>query len=222
MWSEPHAGASPKDDGRQKCADCGKEERGRATYGKHYCYECWDRYRSDRDSEGWHDHRTSERESKSRSTATTAEASVGESGGGGSPSSTAGQRSGATMEQSSPVVTDAAIEDGDNDQAPTEDGDNLQEGSVKSKAKPRRPPSRLWCQLLLHKQHQGFDLIPMLIGRGGCNMRDIHVATKAKVRIRGEAAATSRLMANPKRQFRSWLSSPQTRPTPMLSRGPSR
>ena len=164
----------------RKCATCGATEQGRAAYGKHYCFECWDTYRTEQDSRRWHDHQPPEQEER-QSTATTAAAPVGESGGGGSHLSTA-----ATMEQSSPVVThasDAPIEAGDNnDQAHTEDGDNPEAGSIKSKAKPRRPPARLWCQLLLHKQHQGFDLIPMLIGRGGCNMKDIHLATKAKVR----------------------------------------
>ena len=69
-----------------------------------------------------------------------------------------------------------------------EDGETVQKDTAESKTKPRRQPARLWCQLLLHKQHQGFDLTPMLIGRGGCIMRDIHIATKAKVRIRGRGS----------------------------------
>ena len=199
-WSKQHRN---EDDGRRKCADCGKEERGRAAYGKHYCYECWDRYRSDRDAEAWQDDRTSERTSKSRGTATAAEASISESGACGPHLSTVDERSDSTMEQAFPVVTDVAIEDGDNDLTPTEGGDkDLQEASVKGKAKPRRPPPRLWCQLLLHKQHPGFDLIPMLIGRGGCNMRDIHVATKAKVRIRGRGSGYFEVDGKVKPQFR--------------------
>jgi len=62
------------------------------------------------------------------------------------------------------------------------------EESGLTKAKQKRPTTRLWCQILLHKQHTGFDLIPMLIGRGGCNMRDIHEKTNAKVRIRGRGS----------------------------------
>jgi hypothetical protein len=59
---------------------------------------------------------------------------------------------------------------------------------TKVKTRPRRPPARLWCQILLHKQHSGFDLIPMLIGRAGCHMREIHAETRAKVRIRGRGS----------------------------------
>ena len=119
----------------RKCATCGATEQGRAAYGKHYCFECWDTYRTEQDSRRWHDHQPPEQEER-QSTATTAAAPVGESGGGGSHLSTA-----ATMEQSSPVVThasDAPIEAGDNnDQAHTEDGDNPEAGSIKSMFRPR-------------------------------------------------------------------------------------
>jgi len=51
---------------------------------------------------------------------------------------------------------------------------------------PRR--QRLWAHIYLHMQLEGFDLIPRLIGRGGCNMRKIAEATGAKVRIRGRGS----------------------------------
>eukprot|EP00929_Paragymnodinium_shiwhaense_P094897 TRINITY_DN55745_c0_g1_i1.p1 TRINITY_DN55745_c0_g1~~TRINITY_DN55745_c0_g1_i1.p1 ORF type:complete len:655 (-),score=147.89 TRINITY_DN55745_c0_g1_i1:72-2036(-) len=66
-----------------------------------------------------------------------------------------------------------------------EQADGKQRGGGKTRT---RPPARLWCQILLHKQHPGFDMIPILIGRGGCNMREIHSVTKAKVRIRGRGS----------------------------------
>ena len=37
-------------------------------------------------------------------------------------------------------------------------------------------------------RHPDFDLVPMLIGRGGRNMRDIYVSTNAKLRIRGRGS----------------------------------
>ena len=52
---------------------------------------------------------------------------------------------------------------------------------------PRRP-ARLWVHIYLHMQAQDFDLVPMLIGRGGCNMRKIADKTAAKVRIRGRGS----------------------------------
>lgn len=52
----------------------------------------------------------------------------------------------------------------------------------------RRPPSRHWVHIFLHKRHADFDLVPMLIGRGGRNMTDIFTATNAKLRIRGRGS----------------------------------
>lgn len=52
----------------------------------------------------------------------------------------------------------------------------------------RRPAARLWAHIFLHKRHADFDLVPMLIGRGGRNMRDIYTATQAKLRIRGRGS----------------------------------
>ncbi|CAE8702826.1 unnamed protein product, partial [Polarella glacialis] len=50
----------------------------------------------------------------------------------------------------------------------------------------RRP--RLWAHIYLHMQMEGFDLVPRLIGRGGCNMRKIAEATGSKIRIRGRGS----------------------------------
>jgi len=49
-------------------------------------------------------------------------------------------------------------------------------------------PLRLWAHIYLHMQTPGFDLVPMLIGRGGQNMRKIADATNAKVRVRGRGS----------------------------------
>lgn len=51
---------------------------------------------------------------------------------------------------------------------------------------PRR--LRLWAHIYLHMQVPGFDLVPRMIGRGGCNMRKIAEQTGAKVRIRGRGS----------------------------------
>ena len=47
---------------------------------------------------------------------------------------------------------------------------------------------RLWAHIYLHMQLEGFDLVPRLIGRKGCNMRRIAECTGAKVRIRGQGS----------------------------------
>ena len=44
---------------------------------------------------------------------------------------------------------------------------------------------RLWVHIYLNKRVPDFELVPMLIGRFGCNMRNIHQQTGAKVRVRG-------------------------------------
>ncbi|CAK0886378.1 unnamed protein product [Prorocentrum cordatum] len=51
-----------------------------------------------------------------------------------------------------------------------------------------RPVLRLRLHILLHMKVSGFDLIPRLIGHGGCNTRSISTATGAKVRIRGRGS----------------------------------
>lgn len=51
----------------------------------------------------------------------------------------------------------------------------------------RRAP-RLWVHIYLHMKAPDFDLVPMLIGRGGCNMRRIAEQTDSKIRIRGQGS----------------------------------
>lgn len=48
--------------------------------------------------------------------------------------------------------------------------------------------TRLWAHIHLHMHAPGFDLVPRLIGRGGCNMRKIADSTGAKIRIRGRGS----------------------------------
>jgi len=64
------------------------------------------------------------------------------------------------------------------------------EASSKPSPVPRscRRPARLWIHIYLHMQAPGFELVPMLIGRGGRNMRKIAEATSAKIRIRGRGS----------------------------------
>ena len=47
---------------------------------------------------------------------------------------------------------------------------------------------RLWIHIFLHKLHREFDLVPMLIGRDGSNVKAIYMRTDAKVRIRGRGS----------------------------------
>lgn len=54
-----------------------------------------------------------------------------------------------------------------------------EEGAKDSKWVWRRPAARLWAHIFLHKRHAEFDLVPMLIGKGGCNMVAIYTATQA-------------------------------------------
>eukprot|EP00927_Polykrikos_kofoidii_P034375 TRINITY_DN29179_c0_g1_i1.p1 TRINITY_DN29179_c0_g1~~TRINITY_DN29179_c0_g1_i1.p1 ORF type:complete len:457 (+),score=63.88 TRINITY_DN29179_c0_g1_i1:175-1545(+) len=51
-------------------------------------------------------------------------------------------------------------------------------------------PPRLWCSFYLHMQHPGlgFDVVPILIGRNGCNTSRIARETKTKVRVRGRGS----------------------------------
>lgn len=52
----------------------------------------------------------------------------------------------------------------------------------------RRPAARLWAHIFLFKRHPRFDLVPMLIGRKGQNMKDITEPTHAKARVRGHGS----------------------------------
>jgi hypothetical protein len=69
-------------------------------------------------------------------------------------------------------------------------------GEVLGEAGPRAPRAlrggarrlRLWAHIYLHMEADDFDLVPRLIGRGGCNMREIAEATGAKIRIRGRGS----------------------------------
>jgi len=47
---------------------------------------------------------------------------------------------------------------------------------------------RLWCSFYLRMKHPSFDLVPMLIGKGGCNTRRIADLTGTKVRVRGKGS----------------------------------
>jgi hypothetical protein len=62
--------------------------------------------------------------------------------------------------------------------------------SARTRRAGQRQPqgARLWCHLFLNKRHPDFDLVPMLIGRSGCNMREIYQATNAKIRVRGRGS----------------------------------
>jgi hypothetical protein len=61
-----------------------------------------------------------------------------------------------------------------------------QEG--KTKKQWPRAPRRFWVHIFLHPEHEGFDLIPMLIGKKGKNMKKILHETGAKIRIRGRGS----------------------------------
>lgn len=53
---------------------------------------------------------------------------------------------------------------------------------------PNKRPYRLCAHIHLHMRSPGFDLVPMLIGKGGQNMRKIAEATGAKLRVRGRGS----------------------------------
>lgn len=59
---------------------------------------------------------------------------------------------------------------------------------LRSSAKLVRRRPRLWAHIFLYKRHDDFDLVPMLIGKNGHNMRNINLATNAKLRIRGRGS----------------------------------
>jgi len=56
------------------------------------------------------------------------------------------------------------------------------------KLKRPRPPPRFWVHIFLHPQDASFDMVPMLIGKKGMNMKNIVDETGAKVRIRGRGS----------------------------------
>jgi len=59
---------------------------------------------------------------------------------------------------------------------------------AEQKARGARRSPRLWVHIYLHMKAPDFDLVPMLIGRGGCNMRKIAEQTESKIRIRGQGS----------------------------------
>jgi len=62
------------------------------------------------------------------------------------------------------------------------------DGEIRSSHNRSSRRLRLWAHIYLHMQVPGFDLVPRLIGRGGCNMRRIAESTGAKIRIRGRGS----------------------------------
>jgi len=72
------------------------------------------------------------------------------------------------------------------EQAPFQDSRTGRLPSRTGRQHGHRP--RLWCHIFLHKGHAGFDLVPIFIGRGGCNMRHIYSETRAKIRVRGRGS----------------------------------
>ena len=51
-----------------------------------------------------------------------------------------------------------------------------------------RYPERMRVHIYLHAGHSKFEIVPMLIGRLGANMREIFEATGAKCRVRGQGS----------------------------------
>ena len=68
------------------------------------------------------------------------------------------------------------------------EGSEVAEDDVECRWVWRRPAARLWAHIYLHKWHHDFDLVPMLIGRGGGTTKGIFRATNAKLRIRGRGS----------------------------------
>ena len=46
----------------------------------------------------------------------------------------------------------------------------------------------LWCHVFLDKRVPEFNLVPTLIGKSGCHMREIYQATDARLRVRGRGS----------------------------------
>lgn len=63
-----------------------------------------------------------------------------------------------------------------------------QKDHTKPTCKRPRPPPRFWVHIYLHPEDVSFDMVPMLIGKKGVNMKNIVDATGAKVRIRGRGS----------------------------------
>ena len=77
--------------------------------------------------------------------------------------------------------------------------------STSTSTRPRRPGGReaygprLWCHIFLNKRHDDFDLVPILIGRGGKNTQEISDLTQSKVRARGRGSGHKEVHFNKKR-----------------------
>merc|ERR1711907_106499 len=56
--------------------------------------------------------------------------------------------------------------------------------------------TRFACQFHLHMDVPGFDLVPRIIGRGGCNTKRIFDASGAKIRVRGRGSGHIELRTN--------------------------
>jgi len=52
----------------------------------------------------------------------------------------------------------------------------------------RRSRQRLVCHMYLDQRHSDFDIVPMLIGRGGNTLREIAESYNVKVRVRGKGS----------------------------------
>ena len=76
----------------------------------------------------------------------------------------------------------ASLQQAESQEVPADAGEESEE------RKPRSRRARLWAHIYLRMQQDGFDLVPRLIGRKGCNMRRIAEQTSAKVRIRGQGS----------------------------------
>jgi len=77
-----------------------------------------------------------------------------------------------------------------------------------------RRGSKLWCHLYLDEKMllEGFDLVPMIIGKGGMNLRNIFKKTGVKIRVRGRGmvVATMRGILVKKQMHISLLLSQQS------------
>lgn len=62
------------------------------------------------------------------------------------------------------------------------------ESPAETKAPHLSGNARLWSHIFLCKPHQDFDLVPMLIGKSGKHIYNIHIETQAKIRIRGQGS----------------------------------
>ncbi|CAK9034072.1 unnamed protein product [Durusdinium trenchii] len=95
--------------------------------------------------------------------------------------------------QLAPAVSAEAPEAAEYAEGEWQEATPLESETVEESGKRDRNPRpcrklRLWAHIYLHMQQEGFDLVPRLIGRKGCNMRKIADLTGAKIRIRGRGS----------------------------------